>query len=138
MTNEDSHTAPVVTPNRHERFIEGLRSLADHLESHPDFPQLSWTPDFYFRVGTKEELVAVARTLGSFTKRTSGGNFYLDKGFGKDVVAKIYTSRENVCTKVVTGQAWEEGRTAQEATEGKMVDVVRWDCPDMFLTKEDA
>lgn len=136
-TDFDSAPLTETPPNKHAEYIKGLRLLADHLEAHPDFPGRAWSPDIYFRVNTKEALIAAARTLGSFKKKVLRDSFYIIKKLG-NIEVKVYTSRANVCTKIITGQRWEEGSPAEPAKEGKMVDVVQWDCPDTLLAKETA
>ena len=90
-------------------IIQGLRELADLLESKPEFP-LPWLTDtdgkpIWFaclRVWNLEELRDIAKKIGSCSKRYSDDYFELVKTLPSGLELAYYCDREKVCKKVVT------------------------------------
>lgn len=116
-----------------QKMSQGLRELADFLDEHPEFPSPP-IGAIYIRCYNRAELVRCAKLFKPFEKSIdSGGDYVLARKFGP-LSIKLYTSRANVCTRRVVGQEWEEGKPAREATEGRMVDVLKWTCPDNILS----
>ena len=98
--------------NNNQALIDGLRQVADFLESKPDFPAFQnnhWSLPAVLRLWTndKEILRDAARQLGSFEKKFTDHYFELHKAFNTAIELEVSIDRERVCKKIVT-----------------------WDCPD--------
>ena len=127
-------TKPTELTNQ-QKMSAGLRELADFLDEHPKFrlPRLNR----FYSVDTRDEFFELAKQFGPFTKSFDDDDFEITRWFGS-IELTFFTSRENVCTRRVVGQEWEDGSPAKPATEGRMVDVVEWDCPDHLLSGHDG
>jgi hypothetical protein len=113
---------------------DGLRSLANWLDAHPEVPRPSqhtvdqylWDSDIFDGMDMIQTMAQIAKSMGSCNKSSSNGIFTLNKTFGT-VTLRIADISKQVCEKVVTGKRHVE---AQEAYE---VEDIEWKCPDSIL-----
>ncbi len=119
-----------------QKMSQGLRELADFLDEQPDFPAPGINPTYIY-CSSKEKLVELAKLFKPFKKSIDDmGDYVLTRDFGP-LSIRLYTSRTNVCTRQVVGQEWREGEAAKPAspaTEGRMVDIYEYDCPEHLLS----
>ena len=106
---------------------KGLRELADFLDANPQL-ELT-TPSHMIYVSERDKLAEIARQ-GSWAKTYRGDYFNLVKTFSGDVTLEVFTDRDAVCRKVVTGH---RVVPAQPATEEHTVEIVEWVCDDALL-----
>lgn len=118
--------------NRKEK-IEGLRSIANFLEDHPELP----LPDMDFRIyslNSKEEAQAVARAFGNFEKGYSNWYATLTKAFvkgefGAEVALSYVFNREAICERKVVGVRTIPAEfVPAHTTEARTEEIVEWDC----------
>ncbi len=100
-------------------YTDGLRALADFLDSHPHVPlpyetRVTSFPD-------DDALPTVIRSLGSFDKEFILDTVYLVKRFGPIKYA-VYVARDKVCTRRVVGT------TVAPAIPERIIELVEWDC----------
>ena len=122
-----------------EEFIQGLRDLADLYENQPGL-QLPHEQTINVFCDSAEEFTEQARALGSVQKRDDGRYFTLRRTFGGVINFDLFTERDLVCERIVTGQR------VIPATEAKLVpaeperieDIIEWRCPDSVLRKEQS
>ncbi len=112
-------------------FTDGLRSLAEWLDEHPDYAAglASLGRTFDLPVWTKEELADAARAFGKATKKIVGPFFTVVKDFGGGVTLEAYTGREKVCRKIVTGTREVPAQTIPAHTE----EIIDWVCDEPLL-----
>lgn len=127
-------------------FAKSLRLIAEFYDEHPDFPApLSqnitiplWGKD------AKEKLASAARALAPCRKKVSNGiypTFDLERAFG-GLTLNVYTQRENVCEKVVVGEALVPAHVipaqpAREATPEQVIEervepIYEWHCSSLL------
>lgn len=119
---------------RREKLISALRHIARVLEAKPLVP----TPYFgtlIQRVDDADQMLTVARAYGGFwEKSTDNDSFRLRQELSEDIAILAYTSRENVCTRVVVGTKVIPAETlpAREETviPERVEEVVEWHCPE--------
>ena len=109
-----------------QETIDGLRALADYLETRPDVP----LPYFGFvnAFGDEEELPVVARAMGGFTKDHTGDYLTLVKSFGP-VGLHVHFASEQVCERVVVGTE----EVPEKVTPAHTKEIVEWKCPESLL-----
>jgi hypothetical protein len=107
--------------------IQGLRDLADFLEQHPGVPAPTYNA--LLVSSTKEMLTRIAR-MASWTKDYGGEYFSLKKEFLGGLTLDIYTSRSEVCRKVVVGERVVPARPAEPE---RVEEVVEWVCEEALL-----
>jgi hypothetical protein len=115
-------------------FIDGLRELADFLESNPDVKP---TFDYYsdtvnFIVHTREEMAAIAR-IGHWEKVPVTQFFSIRRMFGP-IQFDVFTERENVCRKVTAGTRVVPAKPAQPEREEP---IEEWICDGALLAQAD-
>jgi hypothetical protein len=115
-------------------FIEGLRQIADALENHTEL-RIPYVGSIIHRVEDLGEMLAVGKAFGGKWEKnaTDYGDFQLIRRFSDDLQYTVYTARENVCTRVVTGtkhvpEKVVEARPAS-VVPAHVEDVVEWHCP---------
>lgn len=115
--------------NRNRELIDGMRAVADFLESKPELPHISFSQVLNIFVETKEELVGVARMVGGeLEKKVITNYFFLRRNFGAFCL-DINCERDAVCERVVVDKI-EHPETVQPAwTE----EIVEWRCPEAVL-----
>jgi hypothetical protein len=101
--------------------------LADFLDAHPEIDLSFATHNVY--LSSRESLAALAR-IGGWTKNYSDNYFTLRREFSGEVQLDVYTERDSVCRKVVTGT---RVVPAQPATEERVEDVFEWVCDEPLL-----
>lgn len=134
MTPTDSilpEDAPKVTPEQQRRrdYLTGLRELANFLESHPDLP-IPGEMAHQVYVFSRERLAAVAREPGvRWEKSSDAGSDYfkLRVPFCGDQSYEVFTTRDEVCRKVVTGTR------LIPATPEHEVETYEWVCDEPLL-----
>lgn len=135
--------------------VAGLRAMADWLELHPG-ANLPFVQVYHY-VADAPTLVELADDLGGrWDKQVEENDFALVRDFGGEVRYKLYTSREEVCTRTVIGQKpvvkkvpVDPKREAElreqlcelaQHEETVYEDIVEWECPPSLkamLAQED-
>lgn len=129
-------------------LIDGLRSLADWLETNPrvaDLPNFRpYVSEWIYEYAKDENGITnysepddelsrakmrqILKALGSCKKDYSGSTFSLKKEFGPIRLA-FQTSRETICRKVVTGSR----EVPEVVLPARTEEVVEWVCEDPLL-----
>ena len=119
-------------------FTDGLRSLADWYDEHPDFPvpyeARRETP--CFTVGChngKEEFAEMVSTLGGARDKFVDGSYMrVVRDFGGGVKFEVWANRDEVCEAVVVGTETviEDEVITPAVTRRVEVErpVIRWEC----------
>jgi len=105
-------------------FIEGLRNMANFLESNPDLPVPYGMEFFSVWVHTKDEIAELVRGKGKWDKQAAESYMYFRKTFGP-INYDINISRDQVCERVVVGQTV---IPARPATPEQVIDKIEWKC----------
>lgn len=131
--NDDPITEGEVMARRnYERFIAGLRALADWYEAHPDTP-VPHQPDIsiYTVKGTRKKMQRIAEMLKPCRKEYDNisGFFILSRHFGL-LEARFVFERSAICTRRVVGTRIEPAKPASPERE---VEIVEWDCAESVL-----
>lgn len=111
-----------------------LRELADFVEAHPDFPlrlegRAEWS-QIYIGCTDAAEMVANRRVIGgSWAKQVTDTTFFLDGKLGLSHI-RLYTARDAVCERVVTGTEIKLVPDPDAPKIEKEVEIVEWICPD--------
>ena len=123
-------------------YTAGLRDLADWLDAHPEWVPLGACKLFFYQPpdgNPLETLSRCARDMGTAVKETNDRSFRLVKSFGPHEFI-VFTNREAVCERVVTGTRTEVQRVpvapaAEPEYEEREVTVeeVSWVCPPSLL-----
>jgi len=113
---------------KHDEMVQGLRDLADFLESRPDVGVPSFS-DFNMFTHSQEDFARRMRLMGSGEKRQAYSYLMLEKKFGPLTLA-LNILQSDVCERVQVGERKVEARPAIEA---HTVPVYEWDCPESFL-----
>lgn len=127
--------------NRRIEYIQGLRDVADFLESHPTLPlpgaQLSacvFDGDL-----TLPHVREIAKEFGSFKKEAMGSYITISKTFGPISLLFMFL-RENVCQRIVVGTRSVEKTVypLDVKTETEIVEeeIVEWKCPSLLSANE--
>ena len=106
-----------------QAFIQGLRELADFLETREAVPLPN---GFFSRYTFPTDFAAAAKALGSFEKAPSKDFFGAERKFGP-ITLRVFTDRSAVCTRKVVGT-----RTIHAEPE-RTVEVVEWECNESIL-----
>lgn len=118
-------------------IINGIRAMLDWLESHEEVPIPNGFEDIQIYPDGKENLLKVARAMGSFKKSSDESFFHVTKDFGS-IKVRASEWRNQVCTRKQVGIRKIEERvpTAYEIQE-KEVPVYEYECPETLLGKGD-
>lgn len=127
MSNTDQRTA----------VVDGLRQLADFIESHPDMPLPTCRGSIYlWGDDAKTQLANIATSLGTAAKKADEFYYGLTKDFGP-VSLSVKASRENVCERVVVGTKTTEYLVPPPGVEMEKrihtEEIVEWVCPPSIL-----
>jgi hypothetical protein len=125
---DPTNTTPATA--RRLAYTQGLRDLADFLDTHPDVPEPKYTV-FNVFVYDKAALATAARAA-RWEKVYNGEWFSLRQTFGEDVSLDINVQRSLVCTRIVTGT-----RVVPAKAE-EIVEEVEWVCHDSLLSAGEA
>lgn len=125
----------MTTPHVNADLIQGLRDLADFLETHPQ-PEAQYAHNVTLSVFvTPEELTERIRGAGTVEKVAAGEWFWLRRAFGPHVVLDWTVAREKICRRVVVGTrvvpATPEALVA--AQPERVEEIVKWECPESIL-----
>lgn len=119
----------------HVAVAEGLRQLADWIESHPDvevpYDLRNGLTIFTY---SKEDLAKVARSLGKCTKKSDDLSYTVTRNFGPIEVSG-YASRGSVCQRVKVGTQKVQ-KPDPEFTPPMIEveeDIYEWQCPESLL-----
>lgn len=123
-----------------QKYIDGLRALADALEVHPEIPlpangqyrNYPLTISFGYGSNPRERLAAAARAIRcNWAKSVDDSWLNLDGQLG-GLYVQLYGKRDDVCTRRVVGteQKEVEVEIIPAVTEKvtKEVEIVEWDC----------
>ena len=119
-----------------EKFIQGIRDVADFLEANPEFQVVT---AFCAFPHNKETFLRYCKMMGSFRKEFRGERFAVKKEFVSDhpqVAITMERPREEFCTRVVTPV--EVPATEEKFYEAFTVpakpahtkEEVTWECPE--------
>ena len=133
-------------------YVKGLRAYADWLEKKAAVLPMDYIPSIetYIsltdsewklvdeetqkydtvidEVGTKKNIKAMVKAMGSCKKEYIGSSLYITKEFSKRVRVKATVNREITCKKVLTGEIVHHDELVVAAyDEEKFV----WDCSDV-------
>lgn len=142
-----------------QAYIDGLHQIADFLAEHPEVPlpymgsvatgEFMPTMSVYLTgdEGTRENLAAIARALGSVEKRVSDSTerFMVYRKFA-GIAFVASANRNEVCERVVTGtrEVTKEVRDPEALASVPMVTVtevvedVEWRCGSLLKPTSDA
>jgi hypothetical protein len=115
-----------ITETPTQQFVRGLRELADWYEAHPATPA-PYRSDVTIYGATREQIAQAARDLGKCEKEYDDDSFVLSRQFGQ-LRLRFYTSRENVCERVV--------RT--EVIPESVKEIVEWRCEPILAADSEA
>lgn len=127
-----------------QQQIDKLRALADWLEANPG----AAPPDLYTIYdykGDRDKLVAAARALGGrWTKKAGDYYFEMEREVIPGLVYRLYSGREQVCERIVTGTETVEVPDPEALKQVPKItqerEIVEWRCPDALLnmTREEG
>ena len=117
--------------------IDGVRKVLDILEANPELANRTWiTGNWSCYVSTKEEFDKIRRLIGPHTKNVNSYSAVAERAINDEVTIRVETPREQVCTKVKTGEKIVEKEVLPEGvkmlTEVVTEDVYEWVCPDSW------
>lgn len=126
-----------------DEFVSSLREMADWFDKHgEDLPEFIFDPEVKIEsyVSLKDEMVVAAKALkhgttlnNPVTKDQSTFSYELHRSFGTKAKFVVWTSRENVCTRVQTGTKSEPVKKVVETGEMQEVPIYEWECNDSLL-----
>jgi hypothetical protein len=139
---------------RVQRYISGLRQMADFLNEHPELCPLDSDATYnphsqYVRSDeAKAKLAHAVRTGGTWNKVSSDIFFKVERSFGPHLL-RVMAYRQDVCEKVKTGEREEEAISPlvekqiaairENAPKHKrMVETFEWKCPPSLLDTGEA
>ena len=114
-----------------ERFIQGLRQLADFLEQNPGVPCRRRATLTMWRWKDEKDLSEVTRLLGTSEKIEHQDSIGIRRRFGPVTLQfewfrGMTCKREVVGHKIVKTVDWSKSKLVKEP-------VIRWSCPDSFI-----
>ena len=119
----------------HEEFVDSFRQIADFYEQHPNCPLPFVATLNICSVEGVRGLAGVAREFGECTKDFEGNMCKVSRQFG-EINLQAIDWKENVCKRIVTGTHEERVEIPLTFEEHiRMVEDVRWECPDSLLEK---
>jgi hypothetical protein len=121
----------------HEAYANGLREMADWIESHPEFA-LPSTDLYNYALYTKEEAKALLSALKPCSKDYSDDLFYIRRKFGPVTLSFAFYRKEicirrKVGEKVVPKQEIPQQIVPARVVEEHVEDVYEWDCTKPLL-----
>lgn len=145
MTTSITEAPPAVEPTAAQQLAADLRALADMVEANPEIGQMTRFQFAFDRmlvsVNGREEVVALARagirTAGVRVAKHQGERWAgVDLHFGGRLSLHVYTDREDVCERIVTGTREvveeipdpEALAAVPKVTVTKTVEEVEWRC----------
>lgn len=127
-----------VNAGKRAAFVNGLRALADLIETSPDMYQDWRTLEYNLPVYSAEEMARTALKIGgTWNKKTLHQWFSLDRELGGGVTVSVHTNRENVCERVQIGVEKRMVPDPGLMEELPLVEIEEpiyaWECPDSLL-----
>lgn len=124
-------------------YVQGLRDVANFLESHPSLIPPYSGVDIYLSVSSDELRPAMRNLGGQLTKKTYGEDlFEVARHFGPHKIS-LNVPREEVCERKVTVEVEEVEEVDPEALAAlpkvkvtREVEHVEWICPPSLLADE--
>ena len=116
-----------------DKFITGLRELADFLESHPGAPIPLHGYTFNLFVETPQQMAEAARAIGSARKLRLDTWFAITRTFGS-ITYDVNIAREKVCVAKVVGERVVPEQVIPEHVEME----TEWECSESFLASAEA
>lgn len=146
--DSSNSTAAIKVSATQRAFIDGLRDLADMLERTPAAIPINTPFSGFLGVygddwdTPLEQMTALARaTGGRWEKSTEFDDFRLIRHFGPHKIT-LFTSRENVCERVVTGTRMAMIPDPDFVATAPLVEVeqeiVEWVCPPSIFAEAAA
>lgn len=93
----------MIDVTHHREFSQGLRDLADFVDSHQDIELPYINPFTAYGYSSKEDAAMLLRRLGGCEKKYEGELFALVKSFGPLAIRYVFM-RQAVCEAVVVGK----------------------------------
>lgn len=84
--------------NQSDDLVKGLRELAEFLEQNPEFP-CPYIGAINIYVDCKEDLIDLAKVLGTAEKGVVGDWFYLTRKFPGKISLEVNIARTKVCER---------------------------------------
>lgn len=113
-------------------WCDGLRDLADFVESYRDSDDYTATFTLNLFVDDAEDLAEKGRRLGACHKHESGGYYFLQKDFGPHNIA-LNILRDKVCARVQVGTTTVMKPDPEATLIAVEEPVYEWTCPDSVL-----
>jgi hypothetical protein len=128
---------------RRQRFIEGLRAVAQFYEQNPDawYDGIHLTLNMYIWGRAAREILArTVRAFGPCTKNYDHTNVTVSRKFSDQVTLSVFAPRAKVCRRVILGTRILPARTVPATGEvhlpASSEEIVAWRCGP--LLQEDA
>ena len=119
-----------------KQFIAGLREAADFFENNPQL-KVPLDRDLTVYSVTGADLATFARAFGKCDKVTDDFSFQLVHTLPSGFQLKTYTSRENVCKRVLVKTEEVPAHTIpavpEKFIEASTRNVYEWECPESIL-----
>ena len=117
--------------------IDGMRAALNILEANPELANAVWSQGRVTAyASSKETFDKLRRLLGPHSKHVTSWSAEAERKINDEVSLVVETSREQVCTKVKTGEKLVEKQIVPEGVEMLTVveteDVYEWVCPDSW------
>lgn len=117
--------------------IDGYRQVLDILEANPELANTVWlTSHVTAYVSDKETFDRLRRMIGPHEKSVDSYSARASHRINDEISLDVEVSREEVCTKVKTGEKIVEKEVLPEGVQMLTVveteDVYEWVCPDSW------
>ncbi len=122
----DKVVAEELAERRRIELQAAADELADWIDAHPTI-EVAVTDSLNY-CSTAAEVAAYARVLGRVKKKPDGDYMGIVRYFGP-IKVEAYTSRENVCRKVVTGTR----EIPEQVIPARTEELVTWVCDEPLL-----
>lgn len=127
-----STSEPTAANRARASLIAGMRELLDFLDAHPEIPV---TSSQNYNVYVKADALKAIARIGGWQKIYESNSFFtLRRTFGEQQL-DIFTDRDAVCRKVVTGT---RVVPAQPAIDERIENVEEWVCDDVSLLRAEG
>lgn len=123
-----------------QKRIDGLREALDILEANPRLANTVWVPSSLTAyTGSKERFDELRRMIGPHSKEVGEYSATASRKINDEFSLDVKVDREEVCTKVKTGEKLVEKEVLPEGVEMltvvETVDVYEWVCPESWGEK---
>lgn len=118
-------------------YVDGLRQLADFVESHPRLFEDKYSGEtVHIFADDREDMVEKALEMGKADKGGDGYFYYLRRSFGPHSL-NLCVNREHICEKVQTGTRTVSVPDPKAVAKLPLIKqeepIYEWVCPDSIL-----